>query len=152
VYSGGGIEPDKRVDGPIEGFSPTRFGRMLYARQEFANYAQKYIAAGDTRISQQSASRKFVKPNFVVDDAMIADFRQQLATSKVKIDEDNFKKDLEFIKAMIRLEIDTPLFGVAEARRHLIGVDPQAQAALGMFGEAMKLTELARANKIKAAE
>jgi len=152
VYSGGGIEPDKRVDGPIEGFSPTRFGRMLNARQEFANYAQKYVAFGDTRISQQSASRKFVKPNFVVDDAMIADFRQQLATGKIKIDEDNYKKDLEFIKAMIRLEIDTPLFGVAEARRHLIGVDPQAQAALGMFGEAMKLTELARANKIKAAE
>jgi carboxyl-terminal processing protease len=152
VYSGGGIEPDKRVDGPIEGFSPTRFGRMLYARQEFANYAQKYIATGDTRITQQSTSRKFVKPNFVVDDAMIADFRQQLATDKIKIDEDNYKKDLEFIKAMIRLEIDTPLFGVAEARRHLIGVDPQAQAALGMFGEAMKLTELARANKIKAAE
>jgi len=134
VYSGGGIEPDKRVDGPIEGFSPTRFGRMLYARQEFANYAQKYVAFGDTRIAQQSASRKFVKPDFVVDEAMIADFRQQLATDKIKIDEDNYKKDLEFIKAMIRLEIDTPLFGVAEARRHLIGVDPQAQAALGMFG------------------
>ena len=32
VYSGGGIEPDKRVAGPIEGFNPGRFGRMLYAR------------------------------------------------------------------------------------------------------------------------
>ena len=42
VYSGGGIEPDKRVDGPIEGFNPTRFGRSLYARAEFANYAQKF--------------------------------------------------------------------------------------------------------------
>ena len=36
VYSGGGIDPDKRVDGPVEGFSPTRFGRLLYARQVFA--------------------------------------------------------------------------------------------------------------------
>ena len=116
VYSGGGIEPDKRIDGPIEGFSPTRFGRMLYARQEFANYAQKFVAEGDTRITQQSGARKFVKPNFVVDDAMLADFRQQLVTDKIKIDEDGFKKDLEFVKAMIRLEIDTPLFGVAEAR------------------------------------
>jgi hypothetical protein len=53
---------------------------------------------------------------------------------------------------MIRLEVDTPLFGVAEARRRLIAVDPQAQAALGMFGEAQKLTEMARANKVKAAQ
>jgi carboxyl-terminal processing protease len=150
VYSGGGIEPDKRVDGPIEGFSPTRFGRLLYARQEFANYAQKYSAEGDTRIAQQSGSRKFVKPDFVVDEPMLADFRQLLAAGKIKIDESEFTKDLAFIKAMVRLEIDTPLFGVAEARRHLIGVDPQAQAALGMFGEAQKLADLARASKVKA--
>jgi carboxyl-terminal processing protease len=30
VYSGGGIEPDKRLDGPIEGFNPSRFGRTLF--------------------------------------------------------------------------------------------------------------------------
>src|SRR5262249_59446221 len=41
VYSGGGIEPDKRVAGPIEGFNPGRFGRMLYARPGFPNNAQK---------------------------------------------------------------------------------------------------------------
>jgi carboxyl-terminal processing protease len=145
VYSGGGIEPDRRVDGPIEGFSPTRFGRMLFARQEFANYAQKYTAEGDARITGQSTGRKTVKPGFVVDDAMLADFRDQLKADKVKIDEEGFKKDLEFIKAMIRLEIDTPLYGVSEARRHLIAVDPQAQAALGTFGEAQRLTDLARA-------
>src|SRR5262245_47981096 len=27
VYSGGGIEPDKRISGPLEGFNPGRFGR-----------------------------------------------------------------------------------------------------------------------------
>ena len=144
VYSGGGIEPDKRVDGPIEGFSPTRFGRTLFARQEFANYAQKYAAEGDARVSQQGTGRKVVKPNFVVDEAMLADFRENLRANKVKIDEEGFKKDVEFIKAMIRYAIDEPLFGVAEARRHLMVVDPQAQAALGMFGEAQKLTDMAR--------
>ena len=54
VYSGGGIEPDKRVAGPIEGFNPGRFGRSLYARGAFSNYAQKYAAEGDTRVTQQS--------------------------------------------------------------------------------------------------
>jgi carboxyl-terminal processing protease len=150
VYSGGGIEPDKRVAGPLEGFNPGRFGRMLYARGTFANYAQKYAADGDTRISQQSTGRRSVKPNFVVDDAMVADFREQLKSDRVKIDEDAFNKDIDFIRAMIRFEIDNGVFGIAEARRHLISVDPQAQAALAMFGEAQKLVELSRGARTKA--
>ena len=51
---------------------------------------------------------------------------------------------------MIRFEIDNAVFGIAEARRHLIGVDPQAQAALAMFGEAQKLLELSKGSKTKA--
>jgi carboxyl-terminal processing protease len=150
VYSGGGIEPDKRVAGPIEGFNPTRFGRTLYARQEFERFAQSYTAEGDTRISGISTGRKAVKPNFVVDDATLADFREQLKSDRIKMDEEGFKKDLEFIKAMIRFRIDDAVFGIAEARRHLIAVDPQAQAALTMFGEAQKLTELSKASRTKA--
>jgi carboxyl-terminal processing protease len=150
VYAGGGIEPDKRVAGPLEGFNPGRFGRMLVARGEFANYAQKYAAEGDTRVTQASTNRKLVKRNFVVDEAMIADFREQMKSDKLKMDEAAFAKDAEFIKAMMRFEIDNAVFGIADARRHLIGVDPQAQAALTMFAEAQKLTELSKSGKIKA--
>ena len=151
VYSGGGIEPDKRVSGPIEGFSPARFARTLYSRQVFESYAQKFTAEGDTRIAQRATGRTTVKPNFVVDEAMLADFREHLNAEKIKIDEDGFKKDLEFIRAMIRFRIDEVVFGIAEAQRHLLAVDPQSQTALSMFGEAQKLTELARAtNRSKA--
>lgn len=150
VYSGGGIEPDKRVAGPLEGFNPERFGRALYARQEFERYAQKYTAEGDTRIAGPSTGRKTVKPNFVVDEAMVADFREQLKADHVKIEEEGFQKDLDFIRAMIRFRIDEAVFGVAEARRHLVMVDPQAQAAMTMFGEAQKLTELSKGSKTKA--
>src|SRR4051794_15848735 len=150
VYAGGGIEPDKRVAGPLEGFNPGRFGRMLVARGEFANYAQKYAAEGDTRVTQASTNRKLVKRNFVVDEAMVSDFREQMKGDKLKMDEEAFAKDSEFIKAMIRFEIDNAVFGIADARRHLITVDPQAQMALTMFGEAQKLTELNKSNKIKA--
>ncbi|MGH9141753.1 MAG: S41 family peptidase [Vicinamibacterales bacterium] len=150
VYAGGGIEPDKRVAGPLEGFNPGRFGRSLVARGEFPNYAQKYAAEGDTRITQQSTTRKLVARNFVVDDAMVADFREQLKADRVKIDEEAFQKDLVYIKAMIRFEIDNAVFGIADARRHMIMVDPQAQAALTMFGEAQKLTELSKGGKVKA--
>jgi len=151
VYSGGGIEPDRRVDGPIEGFSPTRFSRILYARQEFENYAQSFSAEGDTRISQQSKNQRVLKPGFVVDEAMMAGFREQLKTDKVRIDEAAFAKDIDFIRAMIRFQIEialssAPGFSIADARKHLIAVDPQAQVAFQSFGEAVKLTELAKAS------
>ena len=127
-------------------FNPGRFARLLYNRSEFENYAQKFTAEGDTRIAGTSSGRKTVKATFVVDDAMLADFREQLKTDRIKIDESAFKKDDDFIRAMIRFRIEEVVFGVADARRHLIAVDPQAQAALGQFGEAQKLTELARAS------
>jgi carboxyl-terminal processing protease len=149
VYSGGGIEPDKRIAGPLEGFNPGRFGRALYARGAFANYAQKYAAEGDNRIAQQSIGRKTVRSNFVVDDAMVGDFKEQLKSDRMKIDEEAFAKDIDFIKAMIRFEIDNAVFGIAEARRHLISVDPQAQAALQLFPEAQKLLELSKGSRTK---
>ena len=61
-----------------------------------------------------------------------------------EIDEAAFAKDLDFIKGMIHFAIDEGLFGVAEAQKNLISRDPQAQFALAQFGEAVKLTELAR--------
>ena len=51
---------------------------------------------------------------------------------------------------MIRFRIDEAVFGIAEARRHLVMVDPQAQAALALFGEAQRLTELSKTNRTKA--
>jgi carboxyl-terminal processing protease len=141
VYGGGGIEPDKYIACPIEGFgfNPTPFGRMLFTRQAFENYAQRFTAVGDTRIAQQATGRRTVSPDFVVDDQMLAEFRDQLKTDRVKIDEDAFKKDLEFIKAMLRFRIEEAVFSFADAQRHLLGVDPQAQLGMSSFGEAQRL-------------
>jgi hypothetical protein len=79
-----------------------------------------------------------------VTDETLQDFRTQLMTQKITIDEEAFKTDLNFIKALVHYEIDLALFGVEEARRNLILQDPQAKFALAQFGEAQRLTELAR--------
>jgi carboxyl-terminal processing protease len=144
VYGGGGIEPDKFFAGPTEGFNPTRVGRALYARGAFANFAERFTAEGDTRMSAATANRKRVARGFAVTDAMMADFKQSLVDQKVRIDEDSWAKDAEFIKAMMHYEIDVALFGVAEAQKNLIGHDPQAQFALAQFPEAVKLNELSK--------
>ena len=142
VYSGGGIEPDKFLAGPVEGFSPTRFGRLLYARQMFAQFADGFTAEGDTRLAAANRNRKRIARSFTVTDAMLADFHKLLETQKVRIDEAAFQRDTEFIRAMIHYEIDVALFGIEEARRNLVAKDPQAQFALQQFGEAARLAAL----------
>jgi carboxyl-terminal processing protease len=145
VYSGGGIEPDRRYDGPIEGFNPTRFGRTLYARNIFDVYAQRFARKGDTRISQSSsAPARELSPGYDVTDAMVAEFRGLVEKSKVKLDEADWQKDLPFIKAMIRYEIDLDLFGVETARKDLVKSDPQLQFALTLFPDAQRLLEMGK--------
>jgi carboxyl-terminal processing protease len=151
VYGGGGIEPDKFVLGPVEGFNPTRFGRMLFARQAFANFADQFTAEGDTRLSDANKTKKRIARGFVVDEPMLNDFRSSLQSQKVKIDEESFKKDDAFIRAMIHYDIDLALFGVEEARRNLIAKDPQAQFGLGQFAEAEHLQELSRVHASRSA-
>jgi len=153
VYSGGGIEPDKFVVGAgMEGFNPTRFGRLLFARQEFANFADQFRAEGDTRFSDANKNKKPISRGFVVDDKMIADFKATLTTRKVKIDEESFAKDDTFIRAMIHFEIDRALFTMEEARRNLITKDPQAQFAMGQFPEAEHLIQLAATKSTRSAK
>ncbi len=145
VYGGGGIEPDKFLLGPAEGFNPTRFGRMLGARQEFATFADQFVAEGDTRMSAANKNQKRIARGFTVTDAMMSEFKASLKMRRVTIEEDSFAKDDAFIRAMIHYDIDLALFGVEEARRNLIAKDPQAQFGLQQFPDAVKLTELARA-------
>jgi carboxyl-terminal processing protease len=141
VYGGGGIEPDKFIAGPVEGFNPTRFGRTLWVRQAFANFADQFTAEGDTRMSAANKSRKRLSRGFTVTDAMVNDFTASLKAQKIVIDEESFAKDEAFIRAMIKYDIDLALFGVEEARRNLVTKDPMAQFALQLFPEAIKLTE-----------
>jgi carboxyl-terminal processing protease len=142
VYGGGGIEPDKFFVGTVEGFTPTRFGRLLQNRQEFVDYANQFTAEGDTRLGAANKSKKAIARGFSVTDAMLSDFKTRLVTRKVKVDEEAFIKDDTFIRAMIHFEIDSALFGMDEARKNLIAKDPQAQFGLAQFGEAEHLLQL----------
>ena len=119
MYSGGGVEPDKRFDGPIEGFNPSRFARTLYGRNLFDTYAQRFARSGDTSIPP-SPNTHVVAANFEVTDAMVAEFKEMAMKEPVKWDEASWQKDQDFIKAMIRREIDVDRvwrrLGVLESR------------------------------------
>ena len=118
----------------------------LSGRQTFQDFAQRFTAEGDNRITG-AKNRRNISPNFQVDDAMVAEFKEHVRTSKLRIDEQSRQKDLEFIKAMLRFEIDSDLFGIAVASENLAKVDPQMQFALGFFNEAEQLLNLGRRNQ-----
>jgi carboxyl-terminal processing protease len=145
VYSGGGVEPDRRFDGPIDGFNPTRFGRALYTRQLFDTFAQRFSRRGDTRIAPSTTSKpRELTPDFVVDDAMVNEFKEHVRMARLRIDEESWQKDIEFIKAMLRYEIDVDLFGIEASRRNLSTRDPQLQFALTLFPEAQQLLQISQ--------
>jgi len=145
VYSGGGVEPDRRYDGPSEGFNPSRFSRAIAARNLFDTYAQQFTRKGDTRVARRAAGQvRELEPDFEVTDQMLTEFKQLAQQSPVPFDEAAWQKDQEFIKAMIHREIDVDLFGVAAAYRNLARRDPQMQFALGLFPEAQQLLDLSR--------
>jgi carboxyl-terminal processing protease len=146
VYSGGGIEPDRRFNGPVEGFNPSRFARTLYARNLFDTYAQRFSRRGDTRITAApTVALRELSEDFTVTDAMVAEFKQHVRDARVRIDENAWQQDLAFIRAMLRFEIDLDLFGVEVARRNLTKTDPQLQFALTLFPEAEALMRLGTA-------
>jgi carboxyl-terminal processing protease len=144
VYGGGGIEPDHFVPGPVEGFNPRRFSRLLHARGAFITFAERFTKLGDTRPGATSAAVHTVAPGWQVTDAMVAEFKSFIASQGVRIDEEAFEADGAFIRAMIRFEVDNDLFGVEEARRGLSKVDPQVQTALEYFDEAGQLLAAGR--------
>ncbi len=144
VYSGGGIEPDERFAGPLEGFNPTRFGRSLFNRGLFASYAEQFYFEGDTRQGAKADGFKYVKKDFEVTPAMMDEFKAFVVGRNMKVDEEAWARDVDFIRAMIRFEIDQAVFDIATARRRLTAADPQARFALSRFPEAEKLVELSR--------
>jgi carboxyl-terminal processing protease len=147
VYSGGGIEPDHFVPGPVEGFNPTRFSRLLMQRGAFIGFAEKFTKKGDTRPASASAATYVVASGWDVTDEMVAAFRSYLIAQKVRVDEAALKADEPFIRAMIHYEVNNDLFSFEEARRNLSKVDPQILAALGYFEESRNLLVTTRASR-----
>ncbi len=143
VYGGGGIEPDRRFDGPTEGFNPTRFSRMLSARNLFNSFARRFTRAGDQRISARpSGPRRDLTVDFELTEAMVAEFKDHVQMSGMRIDEEAWQQDQPFIRAMLRYGIDVDLFSAEVARKNLSGHDPQLRYALTLFPEAEALMHL----------
>jgi hypothetical protein len=84
-------------------------------RASFSRVRAAVLGIGDTRPGAAGKDRKFVSPDFTVDDAMVNDFKAFVTSQGVKMDAQAFEADQVFIKAMIRYDID--LASSASSRR-----------------------------------
>jgi carboxyl-terminal processing protease len=145
VYSGGGVEPDRRFEGPVDGFNPTRFTRSLVARELFETYARRFAREGDRRAPAPTPGAvRELNEDFEITDAMLAEFEALVKTSPVRFERSAWVQDIDFIKASMQKEIDLDLFGAETAYRNHIRRDPQLGFALTLFGEAQQLLDASR--------
>jgi carboxyl-terminal processing protease len=142
VYSGGGIDPDRRFDGPIDGFTPSLMSRVIGGRRLFELYAQRFTREGDTRVAPSTTSTpRLLAAGFTVTPEMIAEFKALVRTTPIRFDEATWQRDLPFITMMLQREIDTDLFGLGRAYQNMASRDPQLQYAVSLFGEAQRLLQ-----------
>ena len=127
-----------RWPGPVEG-STRRGSAGCSTRGRCSRPSpQRFSAEGDTRIRRRGQGPAVRRARTsTVDDAMVADVpgvpRRRSGSRSTRR---RSRRTPTFIRAMIRYEIDLDLFGVEDARAHLLASDPQAQFALAQFGEA----------------
>src|SRR5262249_18978192 len=106
VYGGGGITPDVIVAAP----KLNRFQEMLMQRDVFFPFEAG--VGGFTR--HYLGLKPEVTKNFIVDDAVLHEFRSYLDKQGISYTEPEIAENLVWIKRKIKREAFTSVFGLAE--------------------------------------
>ena len=105
---------------PIDGigFNPTPFGRMLVPRPSGVRELRRQVHGRRRHADRPEGdrTRRASRRTSPLTTRWWTTSRSILKSERIKIDEEAFQKDLDFIKAMIRFRIDEAVFGVADAQ------------------------------------
>jgi carboxyl-terminal processing protease len=145
VLGQGGITPDIKVE-----FNLLLTTAELRVRGSFFAYARKFVA------HQTALGRKFLFPNetapakpapgtirvgktFTADAAVLADFRDYLASAGIKVEAKKFDEAAFEIRREIEREVASLVWGVEEGWRAFENNDPVIQKALAAMPEAARM-------------
>jgi len=128
VYGGGGITPDIKIEPP----KSTHLQDVLLEHYAFFNFSKHYLA------------NRNVEKSFVVDDAVLTDFKQFLASQQIPYTEQDMNAVMDWVKANIKAEIFTSQFGQLEGLKVRADWDPMIVKAMGYLPQAQALEENAR--------
>ena len=125
VYGGGGITPDEHID-PVKSTHPEE---VLLQQHAFLNFSRHYFA------------KNTVGKDFVVNDAVLSDFKAFLKLKNIDVSDADLNANLDWVKSEIKSELFTSEFGQLEGMKVRAEWDPQIAKAMGYLPQAQALEE-----------
>jgi carboxyl-terminal processing protease len=128
VYGGGGITPDQAIDN----LKSNRFQDSLLGHYAFFNFSKHYLAVHGS-----------VSKDFVVDDAVLQEFKAFLKTQQPPIEytDQDIAGVQDWLKESIKSDLFTSQFGQLEGLKVRAEWDPQIAKAITFMPEAQNLQE-----------
>jgi hypothetical protein len=82
------------------------------------------------------------KSKYTISNELMAEFRKFIESKEIKVDEKEYSKNIDFLKARLKAQIAQMIFGIEGYIGVMVGVDNQIQKALTLFPEAEKVAHL----------
>jgi carboxyl-terminal processing protease len=136
VFGGGGITPDDIIAAP----KPDDFQQMLYRRGVF--YLQQQGVGDFTRF--YLGEKPEITKDFVVNDAVLAQFRKYLDQQKIKYSDADIQANVNWLKWQIKREVFTAFFGLNDGYKVELQDDVQLEKAIELIPQAKALYQNAR--------
>jgi len=126
VYGGGGITPDEA----ITNLKSNRFQETLLQNYAFFNFSKRYLASHST-----------VGKDFVVDDAVMQEFKAFLKSKNIEYTDQDIAATQDWLKQSIKSDLFTSQFGQLEGLKVRAEWDPQIAKAITYLPEAQTLQD-----------
>lgn len=128
VYGGGGITPDEKIVVPdLNHFQVSLLQHYALVNGSVGGFTKRYLAAHN------------VTKDFVVDDAILQQFKEYLKTNQVEYTDADIAGSLDWIKSNIKAELFTSQFGQLEGLKVRAQSDPEIVKATAFLPEALAL-------------
>ena len=139
VLGGGGITPDYVVKSE----KVTGLVQTVWRRNLFYDFCKNYMEGpGFALRARYDKNYEEYKLKYTISNELMADFRKFIETKEVKVDEKEYSKDLDFLKARLKAQIAQMIFGLEGYIGVMVSVDNQIQKAMTLFPEAEKVAKL----------
>lgn len=138
VYGGGGITPDYIVS--LD--TLTNYTVQLRRLNLFYIYTEQYMANNRSKIESTYKTANDFRDNFYVSESMLNDLKSMADEKDIKFNEEEFNRDMDFIKTSIKFQIARDIWGNNGSYSVWVGTDEQFLQGIKLFDEAIKLSSL----------
>ena len=139
VYGGGGITPDYLVKADTIGF----LARKLRAKNLFWKTSDALMKerGNELRTKYEGRMNDFIR-EFKVTDEMIANLKRFAKDEDIEWKDDEYAFDQQFIRTVIKAYVARNLFNTNGYTATILAIDNQAQKAITLFPEAIRIAKL----------